>query len=116
MTAIGRALMAPTPADPRRALHGLAPIVVQDIFRALRRLNTQEGLSILVAEQNSAIALTYADRAVILENGRTVLEGDARELKARGDVRAFLSRPEGGPDRPCGPLIPSIETTQGAMP
>ncbi|OLP55616.1 ABC transporter ATP-binding protein [Rhizobium rhizosphaerae] len=90
MTAIGRALMA----RPRLLIldepsMGLAPIVVQDIFRALRRLNTQEGLSILVAEQNSAIALTYADRAVILENGRTVLEGDARELKARGDVRAF---------------------------
>ncbi len=90
MTAIGRALMS----RPRLLIldepsMGLAPIVVQDIFRALRRLNAEEGLSILVAEQNSAIALAYADRAVILENGRTVLEGTARDLRTRGDVRAF---------------------------
>ena len=90
MTAIGRALMS----RPRLLVldepsMGLAPIVVQNIFRALRRLNADEGLSILVAEQNSSIALAYADRAVILENGRTVLEGTARELRTRGDVRAF---------------------------
>ncbi|OAP38265.1 ABC transporter ATP-binding protein [Sinorhizobium glycinis] len=90
MTAIGRALMS----RPRLLVldepsMGLAPLVVQDIFRTLRRLNREEGLSILVAEQNSAVALTYADRAVILENGSSVLSGDARDLRARDDVKAF---------------------------
>ena len=65
MTAIGRALMA----RPRLLVldepsMGLAPLVVQDIFRALMRLNREEGLSILVAEQNSAVALSHAHRAV----------------------------------------------------
>ncbi|WP_027488104.1 ABC transporter ATP-binding protein [Allorhizobium undicola] len=90
MTAIGRALMS----RPRLLVldepsMGLAPIVVQDIFRTLRRLNREESLSILVAEQNSAIALTYADRAVILENGTDVLTGTAREIRARDDVKSF---------------------------
>ncbi len=90
MTAIGRALMS----RPRLLVldepsMGLAPLVVQDIFRTLKRLNREEGLSILVAEQNSAVALTYADRAVILENGVSVLSGTAAELKARDDVKAF---------------------------
>ncbi|MEL4072456.1 ABC transporter ATP-binding protein [Ochrobactrum sp. GPK 3] len=90
MTAIGRALMS----RPRLLVldepsMGLAPLVVQDIFRTLRRLNREEGLSILVAEQNSAVALTYADRAVILENGVSVLSGTAADLKTRDDVKAF---------------------------
>jgi len=90
MTAIGRALMS----RPRLLVldepsMGLAPLVMQDIFRTLKRLNREEGLSILVAEQNSAVALTYADRAVILENGVSVLSGSAAELKARDDVKAF---------------------------
>lgn len=90
MTAIGRALMS----RPRLLVldepsMGLAPLVVQDIFRTLRRLNREEGLSILVAEQNSAVALTHADQAVILENGASVLAGDARKLRARDEVKAF---------------------------
>ncbi|WP_431324019.1 ABC transporter ATP-binding protein [Rhizobium sp. YTU87027] len=90
MTAIGRALMS----RPRLIVldepsMGLAPLVVQDIFCTLKRLNREEGLSILVAEQNSAVALTYADRAVILENGVSVHSGSAAELKARDDVKAF---------------------------
>jgi len=90
MTAIGRALLS----RPRLLVldepsMGLAPLVVQDIFRTLKRLNREEGLSILVAEQNSAVALTYADRAVILENGVSVLAGSAADLKARDDVKAF---------------------------
>jgi branched-chain amino acid transport system ATP-binding protein len=48
-----------------------------------------EGLSILVAEQNSTVALRHADRATVIENGRTVLEGAAQELRARDDVKAF---------------------------
>lgn len=90
MTAIGRALMS----RPRLLVldepsMGLAPRVVQDIFHTLKRLNREEGLSILVAEQNSAVALNYADRAIILENGVSVLSGTAAELKARDDVKAF---------------------------
>lgn len=90
MTAIGRALMS----RPRLLVldepsMGLAPMIVQSIFRILRRLNKEDGLSILVAEQNSAIALSYADRATILENGRAVLSGTAREIRARDDVKSF---------------------------
>ncbi len=90
MTAIGRALMS----RPRLLVldepsMGLAPMIVEDIFRALKKLNTDEGLSILVAEQNSTVALRFADRATVLEHGRTVLEGRAAELRDREDVRAF---------------------------
>jgi branched-chain amino acid transport system ATP-binding protein len=90
MTAIGRALMS----RPRLLVldepsMGLAPLIVRSIFKTLKRLNREEGLLILLAEQNSAIALQYADRAVVLENGLSVLEGDARELRQREDIRAF---------------------------
>ena len=95
MTAIGRALMS----RPRLLVldepsMGLAPLVVETIFRTLKRLNHEEGLSILVAEQNSTVALRYADRAAVLENGRTVLEGAALELRQRADIKAlYLGSP-----------------------
>ncbi len=90
MAAIGRALMS----RPRLLVldepsMGLAPIIVQDIFCTLRKLNREEGLSILIAEQNSAVALKYADRATVLENGISVLVGDARDLRDRDDIKAF---------------------------
>jgi branched-chain amino acid transport system ATP-binding protein len=90
MTAIGRALMS----RPRLLVldepsMGLAPLMVQQIFQSLKRLNESEGLSILVAEQNSTIALQYADRVVVLETGFTVLEGRAAELRDRTDIRNF---------------------------
>jgi branched-chain amino acid transport system ATP-binding protein len=90
MLAIGRALMA----RPRLLVldepsMGLAPLVVEDIFRTLKNLNVQDGLSILVAEQNAAVALRYADRATVIENGVAVMEGAAEELRARDDVKAF---------------------------
>ena len=90
MTAIGRALMS----RPRLLVldepsMGLAPLIVRDIFRALKSLNQSEGLSILVAEQNSRVALQYADRATVLENGVAVLEGSASSLRERDDVKAF---------------------------
>lgn len=90
MTAIGRALMS----RPRLLVldepsMGLAPLVVQAIFDTLRRLNRDSGLSILVAEQNSAVALKYADDATVQENGVSVLSGPAAELRQRDDVRAF---------------------------
>jgi branched-chain amino acid transport system ATP-binding protein len=90
MTAIGRALMA----RPRLLVldepsMGLAPLVVQQIFRTLVRLNREEGLSILVSEQNSAVALRHAHRAVVLENGVTVLTGTADDLRRRDDIKSF---------------------------
>jgi branched-chain amino acid transport system ATP-binding protein len=90
MLAIGRALMA----EPRlltldEPSMGLAPRVVQDIFSTLERLNREEGLSILVAEQNSAVALTYAHRAVVLENGVSAHEEDAASLRGRDGMKDF---------------------------
>ncbi|ATU95278.1 ABC transporter ATP-binding protein [Phyllobacterium zundukense] len=90
MTAIGRALMS----RPRLLVldepsMGLAPLIVQDIFKTLRRLNRETGLAILVAEQNSTVALKYADRATILENGVAVLSGAADELRDNEDIKNF---------------------------
>ncbi|MBX5013918.1 ABC transporter ATP-binding protein [Rhizobium lentis] len=104
MTAIGRALMS----RPRLLVldepsMGLAPQIVQEVFRTLRQLNRNEGLSILVAEQNSAIALKYADRAVILENGATVLTGDAEDLRGRDDIKSFYLG-----QRAVAPSIPAV--------
>ncbi|MFK0166412.1 ABC transporter ATP-binding protein [Rhizobium sp. NPDC090279] len=109
MTAIGRALMS----RPRLLVldepsMGLAPLVVQDIFRTLRRLNEEEGLSILVAEQNSAIALKYADRATILENGVTAINGTAADLRQRKEVQdLYLGRKAAASDH-LAPLLPAI--------
>ena len=90
MTAIGRALMS----RPRLLVldepsMGLAPLVVQDIFRQLKRLNREEGLSILVAEQNSTVALKHADRATVLDTGKNVLTGTAQDLSQRSDIQSF---------------------------
>ncbi len=90
MTAIGRALMA----QPRLLVldepsMGLAPLVVQDIFRQLHHLNREQGLSILVAEQNSTVALQYAHRATVLDAGCSVLHGSAQELRERADIQHF---------------------------
>ena len=90
MTAVGRALMsAPRLLVLDEPSMGLAPLVVEEIFRALRELNHKEGLSILVAEQNATVALRHADRAVVLENGVAVLDGPAAELRRRDDIKAF---------------------------
>ncbi|MBZ9697532.1 ABC transporter ATP-binding protein [Mesorhizobium sp. CO1-1-9] len=90
MTGIGRALMS----RPRLLVldepsMGLAPLIVQDIFQTLKKLNREIGLSILVAEQNSAVALRYADHATVLENGVSVLSGAAADLRQREDIRAL---------------------------
>lgn len=109
MTAIGRALMS----RPRLLVldepsMGLAPLIVQDIFRTLRRLNREQGLSILVAEQNSAIALTYADKATVLENGVDVLSGEAADLKRRDDIKAFyLGQKPVAAEAPAPGVVPA---------
>jgi branched-chain amino acid transport system ATP-binding protein len=87
MLALGRALMA----KPRLLLLdepslGLAPIVVREIFASLRRMN-EEGTTIVVVEQNAALALDAAQRAYVLEAGRVALEGAADDLKKDESVR-----------------------------
>jgi branched-chain amino acid transport system ATP-binding protein len=90
MTAIGRALMSrPKLLVLDEPSMGLAPLVVQDIFRQLKRLNQEEGLTILVAEQNSAVALQYADRVTVLDTGIAVLNGTAQEIRQRADIQSF---------------------------
>jgi branched-chain amino acid transport system ATP-binding protein len=90
MTAIGRALMA----RPRMILldepsMGLAPQIVEEIFEIVRNLNTAERVSFLLAEQNTMVALRFADFGYILENGRVVMEGSAESLSGNEDVKEF---------------------------
>jgi branched-chain amino acid transport system ATP-binding protein len=90
MTAIGRALMA----RPQMILldepsMGLAPQLVEEIFEIVKELNRKERVSILLAEQNTNIALRYADYGYILENGRVVMDGEARSLADNEDVKEF---------------------------
>ncbi|MDH3596103.1 MAG: ABC transporter ATP-binding protein [Rhodospirillales bacterium] len=90
MTAIGRALMS----RPKMILldepsMGLAPQLVEGIFETVKRLNTEEGVSFLLAEQNTNMALKYATYGYILENGRVVMDGDAKTLGSNEDVKEF---------------------------
>jgi branched-chain amino acid transport system ATP-binding protein len=90
MCAIGRALMA----RPKMILldepsMGLAPQLVEEIFEIVARLNREEGVSFLLAEQNTNIALRYARYGYILENGRVVLDGNAESLRDNEDVKEF---------------------------
>lgn len=90
MVAIGRALMS----GPRLLLLdepslGLAPLVVAEIFRTLRRLRDERGLTILVIEQNASLALDLADRGYVMENGRIVLDGAAKTLADDPMIRSL---------------------------
>lgn len=90
MCAIGRALMS----NPKMILldepsMGLAPQLVEEIFEIVNELNKKEGVSILLAEQNTNIALRYADYGYILENGRVVMDGPASSLRENEDVKEF---------------------------
>ena len=90
MVAIGRALMS----RPKMILldepsMGLAPQLVEEIFGIVERLNKDEGVTFLLAEQNTNIALRYANHGYILENGRVVLDGSAAELRENTDVKEF---------------------------
>ncbi|MGB2689256.1 MAG: ATP-binding cassette domain-containing protein, partial [Desulfobacterales bacterium] len=88
MLAVGRGLMS----RPKLMMFdepslGLAPILVQDIFNLIKKIN-QEGVTILLVEQNVTQTLAMCDRAYVLENGRNVLEGTGKELMANDHVRA----------------------------
>jgi branched-chain amino acid transport system ATP-binding protein len=90
MCAIGRALMS----RPKMILldepsMGLAPQLVETIFETVKRLNEEEGVSFLLAEQNTNVALRYARYGYILENGRVVMDGDAEKLRENEDVKEF---------------------------
>ena len=90
MAAIGRALMA----NPNMILldepsMGLAPRIVEEIYEIVRDLNTREGVSFLLAEQNTNIALRYADYGYILESGRVMMDGSASDLANNDDVKEF---------------------------
>ena len=90
MTAIGRALMS----RPKMILldepsMGLAPQLVEEIFEIVKRLNVEENVSFLLAEQNTNVALRYATYGYILESGRIVLDGDATALRDNEDVKEF---------------------------
>jgi branched-chain amino acid transport system ATP-binding protein len=90
MLVIGRGLMA----HPKLMLLdepslGLAPILVDEIFSQIERIRSDEGMAILLVEQNARIALNTADYAYILENGRVVLDGSAEQLKENEDIKEF---------------------------
>jgi branched-chain amino acid transport system ATP-binding protein len=90
MTALGRALMArPNMILLDEPSMGLAPQIVEEIYEIVRRLNTEGKVSFLLAEQNTNIALRYADYGYILENGRVVMDGAAERLRANDDVKEF---------------------------
>ncbi len=90
MLVIGRALMA----NPRLMLldepsMGLAPLIVKEIFHVLNKLNKEDGITMLLVEQNVRIALTIADYGYLMENGRIMLHGSNKELAQNEDIKEF---------------------------
>ena len=97
MCAIGRALMA----NPKIVLldepsMGLAPQLVEEVFEIVKDLNGKERVTFLLAEQNTNMALRYADYGYILENGRIVMNGEAKSLRENEDVKEFYLGMGGG--------------------
>jgi branched-chain amino acid transport system ATP-binding protein len=92
MLAIGRALML----EPKLLVldepsFGLAPLIVQNIFTIMRKINKEQHVSVMVVEQNANLALDFADRVVVLETGRVVTTGTPDEVRANEDIqRAYL--------------------------
>ncbi len=90
MVAVGRALMArPSMILLDEPSMGLAPQIVEEIFEIVKDLNQKERVSFLLAEQNTMVALRYANFGYILENGRVVMDGAADELASNEDVKEF---------------------------
>ena len=90
MVAIGRAMMArPETILLDEPSMGLAPQLVEQIFEIVKRLNEEQGVTFLLAEQNTNVALRYAHTGYILENGRVVMDGTAKALRENPDVAEF---------------------------
>ncbi|MBI4011312.1 MAG: ATP-binding cassette domain-containing protein, partial [Candidatus Rokubacteria bacterium] len=90
MLALGRALMS----RPRLILldepsMGLAPMLVKEIFDIVGRLNREEGVAVLLAEQNATMALRVAQYGYVMESGRIVLDGDAKTISENEDIKEF---------------------------
>src|SRR5216684_3431975 len=90
MLVIGRALMS----NPKVILLdepslGLAPMVIEEIFGVIQRLKDEQQLTVLLVEQNAALALDIADHGYVMENGRIVLEGPAESLRQNSDIKEF---------------------------
>ncbi len=80
----------------RRAVDGAGPQLVELIFEITKKINEEQGVSVLLAEQNTTVALRYAQYGYILENGRVVMDGDAAELRENEDVKEFYLGLSGG--------------------
>jgi branched-chain amino acid transport system ATP-binding protein len=90
MLAIGRGLMSrPKVMLLDEPSLGLAPLLVEEIFGIIRRLNEEEGVTVLLVEQNAAMALTISGHGYIMENGRIVLDGPAATLQTNEDIKEF---------------------------
>ena len=97
MCAIGRALMSnPSVILLDQPSMGLAPQIVEEVFEIIKDLNQKEGVTFLVAEQNTNMALQYADYGYIMESGRIVMDGAAAELRNNEDVKEFYLGMGGG--------------------
>ena len=97
MCAIGRALMAnPSVVLLDEPSMGLAPQIVEEVFNIVKDLNQREKVTFLLAEQNTAMALRYADYGYILESGRVVMDGEAKALANNEDVKEFYLGVGGG--------------------
>jgi branched-chain amino acid transport system ATP-binding protein len=90
MLAIGRGLMShPKLLMLDEPSLGLAPLLVEEIFSILKRLNEDDGLTMLIVEQNANMALSFADEGYVMENGKIVLQGAAAELRNNDDIKEF---------------------------
>lgn len=97
MCAIGRALMSnPNVLLLDEPSMGLAPQIVEEVFEIIKDLNQKEGVTFLVAEQNTNMALQYADYGYIMESGRIVMDGAALDLRNNEDVKEFYLGVGGG--------------------
>ena len=98
MLAIGRGLMSrPQVILLDEPSLGLAPLLVEEIFEIVQRLNKEEGVTVLLVEQNAVMALSIAHYGYIMENGRIVLDGEAKALRDNADIKEFyLGLSEGG--------------------
>ena len=100
MLAVGRALIGrPSVILMDEPSLGLAPMIAQEIFAVVKKINQEQGATILLVEQNAALAFSVADFAYIMENGRVMTEGDVETLKNDADVREFYLGMGGGTTR-----------------